>query len=303
MIRLSYKSVGILQDSEGHLYSPRGETGDTTDLQEQLLEWGSQRTPIRVTKPSADGIHIVTRGHRRKVAIDALRKHFRDYAITLENQPSSEERNQLLKEALDECEHWSHYLVEITDIDPDDIDSVLADMDADLTQREVDPVSLGEAILYRMDHLGWDFNQCVRSLGLSGNKARACLRAADPQATVDSVRAALRSGELSLSQFMKKLAKLDRLTQEKIMGESKRRAESGKSHGTINTKILNSVIEDMVEPVETPDPELNVLPLLAGARENIQLALEIRDKWSPVTEQGALWQLEEILRLIDRVIT
>jgi hypothetical protein len=302
--KMFYKKVGVLVDAEGRPYNPRGLPGDTTELRGQIQKSG-QRTPIAVTLPNDKGIHLVTRGHRRKAAIDALRtearaqvRHWKQQAL---EDPNNEEAMQHVAIWQGKVERWSHYLIEVHEIDPADLPSVLSDMDAGIIQKEVDPVSLGETMVYRMDHLGWSFMQCIESLGLTETRGKACIRAADPNQTSPSVQSALRTGEMSISMFLRKFSRMDRLTQERVMKEAEARAEGSKQgHGVVNASIINAVIEDLTGQAKMPtSPDQEVLVWLADATGLIRKALDIRTQWSGGTWATAMWKLEEIRAMVD----
>src|SRR5262249_33777074 len=157
----------------------------------------------------------------------------------------------------------------------------LHDMDAGIIQKEVDPVSLGETMHYRIEQLAWTFRQCYESLGLDERKARACLRAADSSITAPSVQAALKSGQMTLSMFMKKVDRLDQATQARVMAAAETRAhENKRADGNVNARILNNVLDSLAEEAQ-PEvaPDSDVLPLLAEARECLAKALNLRHAW------------------------
>jgi hypothetical protein len=298
MTKLYYTKVGTLADQDGHPYNARGYPGDTTELQKQIDEDG-QRSPMRVTQPNAKGVHLVTCGHRRKAAIDALRQDAKREVKRWRESNAPEAAAQVQHWTL-QVERFNHYIVDVTDIRADDIEAIISDMDAGIINEPVNVVALGEAMMYRIDRLHWTFTRCAKSLGLSDHRAKLCLRAADPAQTAESVRKALRSGELSLNMFATKLSRLDRLTQDKVLNEaSKRASESKRGHGIVNTETLKAVIEEITgenKPEEPPDAP--VLGLLAMAREQITTALALRGQWSPLTEQMALYHLDEIAGLL-----
>lgn len=314
MLRVHYRKVGTLIDQDGQPMNPRGYPGDTIELQESIARDG-QRTPLTVTEPNADGVYIITRGHRRKAAIDALRANarrlVRETTIEVDNAKERANADDVVKQlarSLDQykqdVERYSYYVVQSNGIDAGDIPAILKDMDAGIIHKEVDPVALGEAILYRMDKLNWTFRECCESLILSESKARACVRAADPKLTAESVRRALRTFEMSLSQFIKKMSKLDMQTQQRVMEAAETRAEqSKKGHGVVNAGIINAVMREITEEHTPPAaPDADVLPLLGTAKENIYLALNIQDQWSPATADAAFWHLEEIVLTISNVL-
>ena len=311
-MRLHYKKVGTLKDATGWPFNPRGLPGDVSELQEQIAEHG-QRTAISVTQPNERGVHIVTRGHRRKQAIDNLRaearKKVREYAVILENlaDSTSSDHNdndvikmtELWNEAKDEVERWSYYDVTLRDIEPGNLIEVLADMDAGIIQEPVNPIAYGETILYRMDKLGWTLKQCYDSLGLSEQKARACVRAADPNQTAEAVRTALRTGDMSLTMFIKRVSKMDMVSQQRMMKVAAERAEGKNASGVLTPSIINAVIADMTGEAEMPEaPDSAVLPLIAEAKDKLYMALGLRRVWSVSTTESASWLLEEILLLI-----
>lgn len=312
MQEVRYKKVGVLTDATGFPYNPRGYPGDVTELMEEMRRDG-QRTPISVTKPNDKGIYIITRGHRRKQAIDNLRaearKMVRQYAEALEDLADSTgsdhnderviETQKLWNAAKAEVERWSVYLIGVNDIDPTDLRAVLSDMDAGIYNKPVDPIAYGETILYRMDKLGWTFQQCYESLSLGEQKARACVRAADPEQTAESVRSALRTGAMSLTMFIKRISKLDKQTQERVMKASEQKAEGKNASGVVTSNIISSVLDDLTGEKEMPAaPDADVLPLLAQARDNLYAALKLRAQWSEPTKESASWILEEMMILV-----
>jgi hypothetical protein len=307
-MRLHYTKVGILTDDANHPLNPRGLPGETAELEEQI-ERDGQRTPISVTRPNTKGIHFVTRGHRRKRAIDNLRTQYLKFARDLQVQIDGMDEDtdpqyfnayiKNLDEAKARVERYSYYDVVIKDIDADDIDAALSDIDAGIIQEPVNPVALGEAMMYRMEVLGWTFQRCYESLGMREAKARACFRAADPQQTPESVRRALRTGELSLSLFIKKFSKMDIERQDKVMKLAADRAEGKRAGGSITPNIVNAVISDLSGEAEMPAaPDDVVLPALGQARDLIYDALRLRSVWSEATQENAEWLLEEILLAI-----
>lgn len=311
--RIHYKKVGVLADDEGFPYNPRGLPGDVSELEEEIEKDG-QRTPLSVTEANAKGIHITTRGHRRKKAIDNLRAKYRklvrEYAVILEelaDSTSSDHHNaevikmtELWNAAKAKVELYSYYNISVNGIDPTDLLAVLRDMDAGVSNKPVDPIAYGETMLYRMDKLGWTFQQCYESLSLNEAKARACVRAADPKQTAESVRTALRTGEMSLTQFVKKISRLDMATQARVMDAAAKRAEGKNASGVISPNIINAVIADLSGEVEQPGaPDADVLPLLAQARDNLYAALKLRNVWSEPTRESASWLLEEMIVIIQ----
>jgi hypothetical protein len=199
--------------------------------------------------------------------------------------------------AKEDVKKYSSYHVMVSDNQPDDVTAILHDMDTGVIEKKVDPVALGETMIYRIGKLNWTFQQCCESLEMKESYAYAAMRAADPNKTAESVRRLLRTGEMSLSMFIKKISKLDILTQQKVVEASQTRADSSKrGHGVVNAGIINAVMTDMLEPPTAPDSD--VLPLLGTARENIYLALNIKEQWSPATWEAASWQLEEIVLTI-----
>ena len=316
MQELPYKKVGTLSDQEQYPFNPRGYPGDTTELQAQIAKDG-QRTPLSVTEANSKGVHIVTRGHRRKAAIDALRaaakKRVRDLYTQLEllaDSTSSDHHDSVVvevtrqwAEAKAEVERWSTYRVVVNGIDPANLTAVLHDMDAGIIQEPVNPVALGETMQYRMNKLGWGFRECYESLGLNESKARACVRAADPKLTAESVRSALRSGEMPLTLFIKKIGKLDVQTQARVMEAAALRAEGKNAGGAINSGIINGVLAGIVgESVLPVAPDADVQPLLAQARDSIRMALDMQSVWSPTTADAAAWLLEEIAAVTNAAL-
>jgi len=316
MQKIHYKKVGILTE-QGHPCNARGYPGDTIELQQAIARDG-QRTPLTVTEPNEDGVYILTRGHRRKAAIDALRAEARkkvreihdELAAWAEATDSNESDPRVVEcatryqQAKDAVERYSYYAITTNGINPSDTLAILRDMDAGIINEPVNPVALGETIVYRMDKLGWTFHQCCESLQLNESKARACVRAADPELTAESVRRLLRTFEMSLFTFIKKMSRLDVQTQQKVVELSETRTtQTKRGHGVINAGIIDSVIAEISgESTPAPAPDVDVLPLLGTAKENIYLALNIQNQWSPATWEAAMWQLQEIILTVSNAL-
>ena len=87
-MEVALKDLTILRDEQGQYFNPRGEPGDTTDLQKTLREEG-QIDPIVVAKPTPKGKYPVIHGHRRLAALLAngakTAKIFVDEQIDIEN--------------------------------------------------------------------------------------------------------------------------------------------------------------------------------------------------------------------------
>lgn len=291
---IHYTKIILARRPDGSLYNARGETGDTTDLQKQLLENG-QRSPIIVSKPNFEGEVRITQGHRRERAITALRN------LTKKGWSEAVRKND--SEGIEiykaEFDRWSYLWCETNGIDFADVRNLLIDMDAGTVQKDINPVSLGYAIRQRIEMDGFTLAECAESFQFSLDDCQAMINLTSGR-TAKSVLDAVRSGTMTLGTYKRKFQRMGELTQERVLRAAQEAVEGNpRSHGVISQGTVTNAIKSLAPKQEAMFPDVEVVPNMANAYRAIEAAFAIREEWSLQTEEMVEYWQEKILSLID----
>lgn len=171
----------------GQPLNPRGDAGDTTDLQASLQVVG-QIEPVIVDKPLPNKRWPLIDGHRRLVAF-----------------------RQLLAQAQDDKERdkWSA----IAAVERPPAAPAVAAMLAANVRVNLTPTRVGQGLIDLTTGHQWPLLRAARALGLEPGEAEHYVRAAQAP---ENVRRRVDNGEIAWSTWRRKIAKLPPALQEEV---------------------------------------------------------------------------------------
>ncbi len=286
---------------EGESWNLRGDVGSTAKIQASILEnirAGNSPLdkPIEVTRPDEDGIHYIIDGERRWTAIDILLSKARREQQLLKKKGRDKNGDRIDElgrtiAALDEIP------VLIRDVTVHDDDAILRGMVASFNRSNLDPVAIGFAIRRLRDQHRWSVGLAAAHLGIDPDKAEAYLAAT---AASKNTQGLLRSGQLAMTTFEKRLAKMTPEQQDSVLGEV---SESGKAPTRANVRKAQKKIAAEATGAAPEDSmllmfrDLDVIPALNTALERLRFAIGKQASWTPSTEVVAFQVLDQIIEI------
>lgn len=259
-MEISLKKLITLRDSSGALLNPRGEPGDTTDLQKTLAEEG-QVDPIVVGPIDAKGNYPVIHGHRRLAALAAIKaktaKIFVDEQIDITNE-----------------------------------DKLRRLMLATTTSVRVKPSARGQYILNCMMRAvdPWPIEKAAAIIGVDPSEAKLYVRLAELLVTEPNFVQRVDEGDIAWTVFRNRLAKAPRAVREQVTQIEKPTRDAVE-------KVVRAATKP--EANENQAQEFRGEEVISGlnqAKRAIQRALEALPGASPSVAERIDMILDEIAR-------
>lgn len=259
-MEISLKKLKTLRDSSGALLNPRGEPGDTTDLQTTLATEG-QIDPIVVGPADEKGNYPIIHGHRRVAALLAIKaktaKVFVDEQIDLSNE-----------------------------------DALRRKMLATTTSIRVKPSARGQYMLNCMmrEVDPWPIEKAAAIIGVEPSEAKLYVRLAELAKTEPNFVQRVDEGEIAWTVFRNRLAKAPATVRDQVAKLEKPTREAVETVVRKATKPQES--NEQLPGLRGED----VIAGLNQARRAIQRALEVLLTAHPATAERIDMLLDEIAR-------